>query len=126
MPHPRSLLSGRIDRKLASVLLYSMQVASQNLNSHHPSDVDQTIESMTVSPQGDELAAEEIVEEDNDAAEDGDDELDDDSEEVDEGSEEDGSDEGNDGKATDNDAAPNPEPEKAEHPDAIFFRGLIL
>ncbi len=69
------LSAGRIDRKsLAGVLLYSMQVASQNLNSHHPSDIDQTIESMTITPEGDELAPEEIVEEDDDDdAEDGDD-----------------------------------------------------
>jgi hypothetical protein len=130
-----ALLSGRIDRKLAGVLLYSMQVASQNLNSHHPSDIDQTIESMTITPEGDELAPEEIVEEeDDDDAEDGDDgdegdsddEVDDDAEEADEGGEEGGSDEGNDSQVTDNDASPNPKPEEAEHPDAVFFKGLKL
>ena len=157
-----ALLSGRIDTKLAGVLLYSMQVASQHIGPHRRSEIDQTIESMTIAPNGDELAPEEIVpdeeddraedddEEEDDDAEDGDDdgdddsddeaddddedgcddEVDDDAEEADEGSE-DGDSESNDveagpDKATDNDAAPNPEPEKPEHPDAIFFKGLKL
>lgn len=159
------LLSGRIDTKRAGLLLYSMQIASQHLESHDPSDVDQTIETMTIAPNGDELAPEEIVpdeeddraedddEEDDDAedgdddeadddAEDGDDddEGEDDAEEADDETEEDASDEGDDGQAADNDDSQNPgphsdrkndppenpEPEEEEHPDAIFFKGLIL
>lgn len=159
------LLSGRIDTKRAGLLLYSMQIASQHLESHDPSDVDQTIETMTIAPNGDELAPEEIVpdeednraeddEEEDDDAEDGDDdeadddgedgddddEGEDDAEEADDETEEDASHEGDDGQAADNDDAQNPgpqvdrkndlpenpEPEEEEHPDAIFFKGLIL
>jgi hypothetical protein len=146
-----ALLSGRIDTKRAGLLLYSMQIASQHLESHGPSDVDQTIETMTIAPNGDELAPEEIVEEedddeeDDDNAEEGDDddegdsdddaedgegdcddEAGDDAEEADETSE-DGQGDSNDGEAAPNqDVAPNPEPEEDDHPDAVFFKGLIL
>ena len=133
-----ALLSGRIDTKRAGLLLYSMQIASQHLESHDPSDVDQTIETMTIAPNGDELAPEEIVEEedddeeDDDNAEEGDDDDEGDSDDEAEDGEgdeeaEDGQGDSNDGEAAPNqDVAPNPEPEEDDHPDAVFFKGLIL
>lgn len=133
-----ALLSGRIDTKRAGLLLYSMQIASQHLESHDPSDVDQTIETMTIAPNGDELAPEEIVEEedddeeDDDNAEEGDDDDEGDSDDEAEDGEgdeeaEDGQGDSNDGEAAPNqDVAPNPEPEEDDDPDAVFFKGLIL
>jgi hypothetical protein len=132
------LLSGRINTKQAGLLLYSLQIASQNLKSHDPSDVDQTIETMTIAPNGDELAPEEIVpdeeddraeddDEEDEDAEDGDDDDDeggsddevDDDEEADEGNEEDGSDAGDGGQATNNDAVLNPGPHVDRKNDAL-------
>jgi hypothetical protein len=131
------LLSGRIDTKQAGVLLYSMQVASQHIGPHRRSEIDQTIESMTIAPNGDELAPEEIVpdeeddraddDEEDDDSENGDDDGDeggsedevDDDEEADEGNEEDGSDEGDGGQATNNDAVQNPGPHVDRKNDAL-------
>jgi len=56
-----ALINGRIDPKRAGQLLYSMQIASQHLESHRPSQVDKQIESMTITPDGDELAPDEYV-----------------------------------------------------------------
>jgi hypothetical protein len=65
-----ALINNRIDAKKAGLLLYAMQIASQHINSISPGDMDQTIESMTHTADGDELAPEEIVEEEGDDEED--------------------------------------------------------
>ena len=51
-----ALINGRIDPKRAGQLLYAMQIASQNLESHRPSQLDQQVESLTTTPEGEELA----------------------------------------------------------------------
>lgn len=52
------LLSGRIESKLAGQLLYGLQIASQHAN-HHILDIGvDSVESMTQSKEGDELAPE--------------------------------------------------------------------
>jgi len=56
-----ALISGSIDPKRAGQLLYAMQIASRNLESHRPSQVDKTVESMTTSSNGDELAPDKFV-----------------------------------------------------------------
>jgi hypothetical protein len=56
-----ALINGRIDPKRAGQLLYAMQIASQNLESHRPSQVEETVESMTTSSEGDELAPDKYV-----------------------------------------------------------------
>jgi len=56
-----ALITGRIDPKRAGQLLYAMQIASQNLESHLPSQVDQQVEIMTTTTQGEELAPEKYV-----------------------------------------------------------------
>jgi hypothetical protein len=51
-----ALIDGRIDPRRAGQLLYAMQIASQHLESHRPSQVDEQVESVTITPEGEELA----------------------------------------------------------------------
>jgi hypothetical protein len=67
-----ALINNRIDPKRAGLLLYAMQIASQHLDFISPGYIDETIESMTHTADGHELAPEEIVEEDGDEEEDDD------------------------------------------------------
>jgi hypothetical protein len=64
-----ALINGRIDPKLAGQLLYSMQIASQHIESHRPSQVIHQVESMTTTPEGEELAPDEFVCDDDDDCE---------------------------------------------------------
>ena len=61
-----ALINGRIDPKRAGQLLYAMQIASQNLESHRRSQVDRQVQSMTTTSQGEELAPDEYVCDDDD------------------------------------------------------------
>jgi hypothetical protein len=56
-----ALINGRIDTKRAGQLLYAMQIASQHLESHRPAQVDQQVEIVVTTPEGDELAPDEYV-----------------------------------------------------------------
>lgn len=56
-----ALITGRIDPKRAGQLLYAMQIASQNLESHLPDEIDQQVDSMTINSLGEELAPEKFV-----------------------------------------------------------------
>jgi hypothetical protein len=55
----RALLGSRIDARRAGLLLYSLQIASQNIERHHPDEDDEkTVESISQSSEGDDLAPE--------------------------------------------------------------------
>jgi hypothetical protein len=56
-----ALINGNIDPKRAGQLLYAMQIASQNLESHRPYEIDETVESITTASNGDELAPDKFV-----------------------------------------------------------------
>ncbi len=56
-----SLINGRIDPKRAGQLLYAMQIDSQNLESHRYSQISEQVETMTTASNGDELAPEKYV-----------------------------------------------------------------
>ena len=65
-----ALINGRIDPKRAGQLLYAMQIASQNLESHRFSQISEQVETMTTASNGDELAPEKyICDEDEDCNE---------------------------------------------------------
>jgi hypothetical protein len=56
-----ALINGSIDPRRAGQLLYAMQIASQNLESLSPYEIDETVESITTSTEGDELAPDTYV-----------------------------------------------------------------
>ena len=64
-----ALINGRIDPKRAGQLLYAMQIASQHLESHRLSQVDEQVQSMTTTPEGEELAPDAYVCDDDDDCE---------------------------------------------------------
>jgi hypothetical protein len=57
-----ALLQGRIDSKCAGILLYGMQIASQHLESHIPTELAKALQSFETTLHGDELAPEEFIE----------------------------------------------------------------
>ncbi len=61
-------LSSRIDARRTGLLLYALQIASQNIDRTGYLDDSETVHSMTVTTEGDELAPEEEVCETGDCA----------------------------------------------------------
>jgi hypothetical protein len=55
------LLSSRLDARRTGLLLYALQIASQNIDRASSREDSETVHSMTVTGEGDELAPEEEV-----------------------------------------------------------------
>ena len=62
------LLSSRLDARRTGLLLYALQIASQNIDRDSFCEDSETVHSMTVTGEGDELAPEEEVCEPGDCA----------------------------------------------------------
>jgi hypothetical protein len=63
-----AFLSSRIDARRTGLLLYALQIASQNIDRASSSEEFETVHSMTVTGEGDELAPEKEICEDGDCA----------------------------------------------------------
>ena len=63
-----ALLSSRIDARRAGLLLYALQIASQNIDRASSREDSETVHSMTVTGEGDELAPEKEICEPGDCA----------------------------------------------------------
>ena len=63
-----ALLSSRIDARRTGLLLYALQIASQNIDRASFRKDSETVHSMTVTGEGDELAPEKEICEDGDCA----------------------------------------------------------